>query len=452
MRRLALALAVALPLVACGGEEEVHLTLRLDDSVTADRIPTIRALEIAVLGSEPADIRYGISDELNDREATWLYVSRTRAPLQFAVAARGDGRVLIASGRSRVITPGKSAVSDTIILGTTPPPPDKRRLGESCTPGVDTCASGFCADGVCCAVPCGGPCATCRGPVPGKCVLAAAGTNPRKACPSEAGNPCGMEGVCDDDGACRIAPKGKLCAQPSCAGGVFTSGATCDGRGACEAQVTRDCAPYACNPMGTACATICTAASGCAPSVTCTTGSCGKVKQGARCFGGADCQGELPCVDGYCCESSCTGACKSCKEPGHEGTCVDIPAGSDDPHKVCKDTGAAMCAQNGKCDGKGGCQQYPAGTQCGKASCSSDGGSYTAASICAGDGSPCPAPVTTDCAPYRCATDGVPGCGLSCGECAFYEPGMAPPFADRCAEGLSCVDQCLVPGGSFVCQ
>jgi hypothetical protein len=33
--------------------------------------------------------------------------------------------------------------------------------------------------------------------------------------------------------------------------------------------------------------------------------------------------GEYACVDGVCCESSCSGPCQACNLPGREGTCVD---------------------------------------------------------------------------------------------------------------------------------
>ena len=39
------------------------------------------------------------------------------------------------------------------------------------------------------------------------------------------------------------------------------------------------------------------------------------------------------------------------------------PAGSD-PHAVCKDLTAAMCATDGKCDGAGACRKYAVGTVC----------------------------------------------------------------------------------------
>jgi hypothetical protein len=442
---------LALLLVGCGGAHEVDLTIVVDPTIGSDQIALVRTLEIAVLGAEPSDIRYPITRELADRKTTWIYKSKGDGALQFQVTARGDGRVLIAAGKSRLLTPGGSVVSDTIHLGTDPPNPDKRRLGEACTAGVDTCASGFCVDGVCCDSACDGACNTCDGLQPGTCQPAAAGTNPRKMCTSDPSMPCALDGTCDGAGQCRIAPVGKVCAPPTCANGMATSTSLCDGAGTCNVPSARACAPYACNAMATACATICTAAAGCAPSVSCVAGSCGKVGQGGRCFGGGDCQNGR-CIDGYCCDALCGGSCMSCKEPGHEGTCTQSFAGEDDPHKVCKDGGATSCAQNGKCDGMGGCQNYAAGTVCAHGGCNADKSAYVSSAVCAGDGSPCPTQAITACAPYLCTTSGAPGCQVSCGECTYYDPGKGPPFSDRCATGTSCVEQCLGGSGQFVCQ
>jgi len=437
---------------ACGGGHELHLTIEIDPAVTADDVTAIRTLEIAVFGAEPSDVRYTLGAILGDRKTTWIYKAKADGALKFEITARGDARKLIASGKSKLLTPSGSAVTDTVVLTASAPTPNKRRLGASCTVGVDVCASGFCVDGVCCDSACEGTCNTCnKGPVAGVCAVAAVGTNPRKACTVDAANPCGLDGTCDGAGSCRTTPKGKVCATPTCAAGILTVTALCDGAGTCGTPATRDCTPYACNPTNTGCATICTAAAGCKIGVTCVAGGCGKVGLGGRCFGGNDCQAGL-CIDGFCCDVACAGQCKSCKEVGQEGTCVDVAAGNDDAHKVCKDGGSTMCGNNGKCDGTGGCQNYPKGTACAPGGCAVDKSAVLTPSFCTGDGSACPTVASTSCGPYRCSTDGAPGCDESCGECTYYESGKAPPFADRCADGLSCVDHCLEADASFVCQ
>jgi hypothetical protein len=43
------------------------------------------------------------------------------------------------------------------------------------------------------------------------------------------------------------------------------------------------------------------------------------------------------CVDGYCCNSACSGTCEACNLGGSEGTCTNIPSGLD-PNKECAAT------------------------------------------------------------------------------------------------------------------
>ncbi len=58
--------------------------------------------------------------------------------------------------------------------------------------------------------------------------------------------------------------------------------------------------------------------------------------EGAGCFGlgtpctvGPDC-GSGFCFDGVCCDSDCTGDCRSCGQAGMEGTCAPLPPGTQD--------------------------------------------------------------------------------------------------------------------------
>jgi hypothetical protein len=93
---------------------------------------------------------------------------------------------------------------------------------------------------------------------------------------------------------------------------------------------------------------------------------------GTACNSAPDCASNH-CVDGFCCESDCTGACTSCGNPGTEGLCRPAPAGAPDPRGVCADMGAATCGTNGLCDVSGHCASYPAGTACGSPTCKKDG-------------------------------------------------------------------------------
>ncbi len=142
--------------------------------------------------------------------------------------------------------------------------------------------------------------------------------------------------------------------------------------------------------------------------------------------------GFCPGDDGVCCDSACGSGCEACvsgKTGAPNGTCASITAGID-PEGECSDVGAANCGANGSgCDGNGACRMYPAGTQCGAATCAA--GNATAASQCTGNGS-CTAGESTLCAPYRCAGN---GCASTCANNA------------GCIAGYECQGgQCVQPG------
>ncbi len=67
---------------------------------------------------------------------------------------------------------------------------------------------------------------------------------------------------------------------------------------------------------------------------------------GAACTGACQCSSGY-CVDGVCCNSACTGACKGCKPPAltTAGTCGNYPLGTD-PDGNC---GLYTCTGNGTC-------------------------------------------------------------------------------------------------------
>lgn len=67
---------------------------------------------------------------------------------------------------------------------------------------------------------------------------------------------------------------------------------------------------------------------------------------GASCLVGHECHSDI-CVDGVCCNATCTGGCEACDLAGTEGTCTPHP-GDTDPEGAC--TGGA-----GRCDGGGAC-------------------------------------------------------------------------------------------------
>jgi hypothetical protein len=170
---------------------------------------------------------------------------------------------------------------------------------------------------------------------------------------------------------------------------------------------------------------------------------------GTACAVSADCISGV-CADGVCCATSCTGACKSCAVAGMMGTCQSVAVGQLDPHGVCLQTAASTCGANGRCDGSGGCQLYPAGTICGPSTCT--GATFTPGRTCNGGGVCAAAPSST-CAPYTCAASGV--CASSCttnsgcvapASCIGNTCSGLKPLGQACAVGSSCASGFCVDG------
>ncbi len=140
-----------------------------------------------------------------------------------------------------------------------------RAIGASCTDSVQ-CASSFCVDDVCCGNACVGPCRSCNQPnADGICQPYALGTDPGLEC---------------------------------------SSGATCNGAGACGP------------PAG------------------------GLKPNGQLCAAGTECRNGF-CKDGVCCNNACDGSCRTCAT----GTCADVTRRTDPPE--CE--GTMTCNGNGKC-------------------------------------------------------------------------------------------------------
>jgi hypothetical protein len=125
--------------------------------------------------------------------------------------------------------------------------------------------------------------------------------------------------------------------------------------------------------------------------------------------------GGRPCVDGYCCDGPCTGACRSCNRPGVEGTCTLHAAGTD-PDSECPEQPAASCGTSGVCDGAGACAFHPDTVSC------DDGQPCTTGDRCDGVGT-CRGASPADCAPgpgNECCLGscGDLGCSTAAGACA----------------------------------
>ena len=285
----------------------------------------------------------------------------------------------------------------------------KKADGLACGAGVQ-CLSGSCIDGICCNLPCNGPCEACTavkkgGGQDGTCGNIASGADPDNECTSQMSSMCGTTGVCDGFGKCQLYSSATVCAPPTCAANGFTLHKTnqCNGNGSCIVAGDQDCSPFACN--GGACIATCAVDSQCATGAYCSAPNC-LVKQadGTTCSADKQCTNGH-CADGVCCNTACAGTCQACtaalKGFGQNGTCDNI-LGNTDPENECPDQGVSSCGANGLCNGAGACGKYASGTACVAAVCAGDNITRINASTCNGSGT-CQPNGTQSCNGYACS-------------------------------------------------
>ncbi len=279
--------------------------------------------------------------------------------------------------------------------------------GQGATCGDNgECQSNHCVDGVCCDTACTGTCQACAaalkasGAGDGVCGDASSGT-------SEAGctaaPPCGNTGLCAGDGTCAQTGYGASCGAADCTGSEERA-RICSGTGSCILDNPVSCAPYVCS--GSACGTTCAADSQCTTGYFCNTSSSAcqpKKSLGEACGGNTQCDSNF-CVDGVCCDTSCTGSCVACsaalKGTGSDGVCDNVLAGTN-PRSACATTQASSCGTTGFCDGSGACELFGSGTPCGATTCN---GNNVTGLVCDGAGT-CQQATGQDCAPYICKGD-----------------------------------------------
>jgi hypothetical protein len=149
---------------------------------------------------------------------------------------------------------------------------DKLKDGTVCGTS-NQCQNNHCVDGVCCDADCKSQCQACdvQGSM-GKCTgVMGVPHGGRFHC--EGAGAC--QGECDGvvPTACILPAEGKLCGAPSCADGVATLTASCDGKGACMLAEKKECMPYACGV--TACRRVCASThDDCAKGFECIAGEC----------------------------------------------------------------------------------------------------------------------------------------------------------------------------------
>ena len=339
-----------------------------------------------------------------------------------------------------------------------------KMLGAVCQQDTE-CASEHCVrpgmngnpnEGVCCNTACNGACRVCNQLEKlGTCSPVPAGQG-HPMCTMQAANTCGTTGVCDGFGTCLDYPVNTPCGAATCSGtSAVNTARTCDGLGACQPSEVRACGNYKC--ASGACNNRCTSAADCAPGIACVNNTCGTFVDGQPCMADNDCQNKH-CVNdgagtpGICCNTTCTGPCKSCSLAGMEGRCTNVAAGAADPRKTCTDMTAAMCATDGRCDGAGACRRYPAGTVCAVETCVTD--VYTAPSTCNASGQ-CVKPTAAPCFPYHCnASKCFSACSTTaeciapniCGMNGMISSCGLKPAGAACSTGVECATSICAQG------
>ena len=167
--------------------------------------------------------------------------------------------------------------------------------GEGCTAATATsCASGFCVDGVCCAVAsCAGVCQSCA-------VVGHQGTCSQAAAGAEITGSCADGQACDGSGNCK-AKNGTVCSSASvCASGFCVDGVCCESAcaGRClscnQANRAGKCSPYA---LGSDPEKECGLGSGLCRSTCNGAGACDYPQYGSICGSCQLCDGSGLCFD-----------------------------------------------------------------------------------------------------------------------------------------------------------
>lgn len=312
-----------------------------------------------------------------------------------------------------------------------------KHQGEACSPS-DTCDTGQCVDGYCCDSDCKNSCQACNVPgLLGVCSNVALGSTPvgSRSCNIQDQSTCGRDGKCNSDGTCRNWPSGTQCLAGTCdaTSGNFSNPSTCNGAGVCVSNGAGNCAPYDC-ATATQCNSSCTDGSQCSGASSCVNGSCGSLPNGRTCTAGSQCSSGN-CVDGYCCNSSCSSNCQACDVAGNLGSCTTVPAGTPHGNRSCTNQGMAPCG--GSCNGStADCAYASSTTKCG-ASCSST--TQIEISYCDGAGDCAPSTATTCINNYSCV-------GSSCLTTCSAASDCASGFG--CVSG-TCVRQCVFDNDTF---
>ncbi|HEY3358552.1 MAG TPA: choice-of-anchor D domain-containing protein [Polyangia bacterium] len=297
-------------------------------------------------------------------------------------------------------------------------------------PGNPSCSPYYCGGGATCA-------ATCTGDA--NCIAADYCDNTGHCAPRKAqGNACNTTTDCKVAG-CRECTTAGGCVDGFCCDTACNGGAcdVCNGAALGFGGANGTCAiaplgyagspacgtAYLCNGASASCPVTCTSDSQCIAGDYCdSTGHCVPQKaQGNSCDTTADCK--VPgcrecgsaggCVDGVCCDTTCTGTCMACNVATHVGTCWNIPLGGTD---------AVNCAApTYVCNGSGGCKVqtgYP---------CAAGGGGDAAC-------------MTNHCCSPTCR-DLANDVG-NCGACGTNCAALPQVFSSSCVGSACVINQC----------
>ncbi|MBI4954590.1 MAG: hypothetical protein HY908_21375 [Myxococcales bacterium] len=359
--------------------------------------------------------------------------------------------------------------------------------GASCG-GDNECTNGHCVDGVCCNNACGGACDACTAALKGTGVDGVCGYMPFGA----AGSPSCSPYVCAGISAlCQWSCPGgdSSCVNTHYCNGLFAcvpklaNGTACGGNNECEFGNCVDgvCCNSACGGLCQACTaalkgsgsdgTCGSIATGTDPGNECASGVCDgssnvcvacvtdanclgteycdgantcqpKKANGAACGGNNQCTNGN-CVDGFCCNTACGGACDRCNTVGSEGTCTILTGGAPgDPScapyvcwggSTCPTLcplGDVNCSTGNYCNGSNACVPKLAdGVACG-------GDNQCANGHCV-DGVCC----NTACGGSCDACNLAPNVG-TCTNVAAGQPGNPSCSPYECRGGATCSTSC----------
>ncbi|MDB4983177.1 MAG: Kelch-like protein 1, partial [Myxococcales bacterium] len=320
--------------------------------------------------------------------------------------------------------------------------------GHACTSN-DSCVSGTCLGGVCCAGSCAGPCQSACQANTGACLHKTARTACGvKAGPSGPGAGSDVQLTCDGNGNC-VAPsitcagitgngpcdlnRSACCTIPSgVAGGgsVFECGlaSQCLASSAGDLFQGYSCARAADCPTGTSCCLQATPGGGrwatCAAS--CAGGTAvdiGSVAAGQPCTSDDSCVSGT-CVGGVCCAGACAGPCDACQ--ASTGACV---------HKTARTA----------CGVKAGPSGPGAGSDV-QLACDGNGSCVAPSISCAGNSGTVPC----DLSRFACCTTSSGIAGGSVFACGLASQCLASSAGDL-FQGYSCSHAADCPTGTQCC-